>query len=308
MRRVLVWMGVFSALAAPTASAQLMIPDSGTGDRIMLFDQVDGSLIDLNWLTDAGAVGWFFTTPKEAMVVGNEIWVSDQVADAIHRFDMSRNFLSSITTHPDGGLLDNLRGMGTDGANVYLTISPSDSARRGVAIYDTSGTPTGFFSPGSDSLFDAEPFQGDLLVSNSTTDNIERYTTGGVFSGDFATGVDFPQQVLVLPDDSVVAVASIASAGIEGVYHFNADGSLRLFIDTEGLKGEFGEQVPRGAFPLGDGGYLIATSIGVFRYDVDENDFSRIVGDVSAQYITLIPEPASLVLLMAGAGVLARRR
>ena len=34
------------ALAPVLARAQLMIPDSGTGDRVMLFNAFDGSLID----------------------------------------------------------------------------------------------------------------------------------------------------------------------------------------------------------------------------------------------------------------------
>ncbi len=90
--------------------AQLMIPDSA-GDRVMLFSAADGSIMDLNWITDVGAVGWVFSTPKEARVVNGQIWVSDQVADAIHRFDMERHYLSSITAHfVAGAVLDNLRG------------------------------------------------------------------------------------------------------------------------------------------------------------------------------------------------------
>ena len=99
---------------------------------------------------------------------------------------------------------------------------------------------------------DVEPFAGDLLVSNSTTDRIERWTTAGVFVGVFAAGVVFPQQVLRLADGSVLTVSSIATPGVEGVYHFNPDGSLLRFIDTEPLKGSFGEMVPRGAFLLGE--------------------------------------------------------
>ena len=33
-------------------AADLMITDSGAGDRVMLFSGVDGSLIDVNWITD----------------------------------------------------------------------------------------------------------------------------------------------------------------------------------------------------------------------------------------------------------------
>jgi hypothetical protein len=279
-----------------SASADLMITDSGAGDRVMLFSEVDGSLIDVNWITDIGQP-FVFTTPKEAKVVGNEIWVSDQVADAIHRFDFDRNFLGSITAHFNAGvLLDNLRGFGIHGSNVYLTIDPSNNANSGVVIYDLTGTPTGYFPgvPAGASLFDAAPFGKELLISNSTTDDIERYSPAGAFLGTFQTDLDFPQQVDALPDGTIIAMATIGAAGNEGVYHWNPDGSLIRYIDTEGLKVAFGEHVPHAAWPLEDGNYLISSSTGVYKYDVAGNSFSEILGDVDGQYINpidLAPAP-----------------
>ncbi|MBL9032528.1 MAG: hypothetical protein JNM80_12585 [Phycisphaerae bacterium] len=282
-----------AGLASATLGQQrLMITDSGAGDRVMLFDPQDGSVVDLDWITDIGAVGWSFTTPKEAMVVGNEIWVSDQVVDIIARFDFNRAFLGTITAHPGGGVLDNIRGMGTDGTNVYVTLMHGTAALRGVCVYTTAGAPVAFL-PGSGSYFDAERFGTDLLVSNSTSNNIERWSTAGTFLGNFATGVVFPQQVVIHTDGSVISVSSIANPGIEGVYHHNADGSLRRFIDTEGLKTQFGEHVPRGSVVLGDGHYLIAASTGVYKYFVDTGIFTRIVASVDAQYITRITLGAS---------------
>lgn len=289
------------------ASAQLMITDSGAGDRVMLFDAYDGSLIDLNWITDIGAVGWSFTTPKEAMVVGNEIWVSDQVSDIIARFDMQRNFLGSITAHPGGGVLDNIRGMGTDGNRVWVTVFHGTAALRGLAVYDTSGNPLQFL-PGSGSYFDAQPFNGGLLVTSSTSNNVEFWNTNGTIKTPFATGVTFPQQVLLMPDNSVIAVSSIAAPGVEGVYHFNDDGTLRRYIDTESAKGQFGELVPRGAYVLGNGDYIITTSIGVFTYDPNTNTFAQVIGGVDAQYINLIPSPGAAALLCVAGAATARRR
>lgn len=309
-RSYLIALALLTAPAAPASAQYLMIPDSGTGDRIMLFSEADGSLIDLNWLTDAGAVGWSFTTPKEAMVVGNEIWVSDQIADAVHRFDMSRNFLSSITAHPVSGNLDNIRGFGFDGSKMYLSVFTSDTARRGVAVYNSAGVPTGFFQNTTSSYFDVAPFRGDLLITNSNTDNVERRNAGdGSFISNFATGLDFVQQVETLADNSVIAVSTIGANGIEGVYHYNSDGSLRRFINTQGIKDTFGEQVPRAAWLLGDGEYLIATSIGVFK--TNGPGYTRLTTGTDAQFINrLIPTPASGVLMLVAAlpGGLAIRR
>lgn len=287
----------FCLLMPALARADLMVCDSGTGDRVMLFSSQDGSLIDADWITDIGAVGWAFTTPKEARIVGNEIWVSDQVTDAIHRFDMNRNYVSSITLHFDGLALDNLRGFGTDGTSVYLTVFPTTATRRGVVVYDLAGTATAFL-PIASSLFDVEPFGGDLLISNEGPDNIERWTTGGVFLNNFATGVVFPQQVEILSDNSVLTVSSIANPGIEGVYHYDSGGTLIRFIDTQPAKNTFGELVPRGAYLLGDGNYIITASTGVYKYDVVGDTFSQIIAGVNAQYVT--PGPSASACAMPG--------
>jgi hypothetical protein len=137
-----------------------------------------------------------------------------------------------------------------------------------------------------------------LLISNDGTDDIESYSTAGAFLGNLASNVVFPQQVEVLPDGSVLAVSSISTPGVEGVYHFNSDGSLLRFIDTEALKVAFGEHVPRAGWLLEDGNYLIATSNGVFKYDVAGNSFSVVLADVDAQFINPIdlgkPCPANI--------------
>ena len=38
-----------------------------------------------------------FSTPKEAIQVGNEIWVSDQIEDAVFIFDLAGNYLGGIS-------------------------------------------------------------------------------------------------------------------------------------------------------------------------------------------------------------------
>jgi hypothetical protein len=310
-------------LFLPTSAtlAQLMVPDSGPGDRVMLFSQVDGSLLDVNWITDIGAP-FVFTTPKEALVVNNQIWVADQVADAVHRFDLSRNFLGSITTLPAGlpvSNLDNLRGMGFDGSTVYLTLFHSNTAVRGVVKIDpVTATSTEFLpiSPTTNSLFDAEPFEGDLLISNSTTNNIERRKTGDLsLTSNFATGITFPQQVARMADNSVISTSTIAAAGVEGVYHHNPDGSLRRYINTEAIKASAGELVPRGAWLLDNGDYFVTTSIGVFTVRPTgpgplQYTFSPVLTGVDAQYVNVVPEPAAVTVgaMLAGLALSRRRR
>jgi hypothetical protein len=301
---------------APVASAQLMIPDSGAGDRVMLFSSQDGALIDANWITDAAGT-FAFTTPKEAAVVGNQIWVSDQVADAVHRFDLNRNFLGSITQLPAGlpvSNLDNLRGFGYDGSRVYLSIMHTNSAVRGYVTIDAAtATATSFTAIGTNSVFDAEPYNGDLLISNSSTNSIERRLTNGTLVSIFRN-VTQPQQVATMPDGSLIVTSTIAAAGVEGLYHLNADGSLRRFIDTELLKLGAGEQVPRAGYLLDNGDYLLATSIGVFTLrptgpGTTDYTFQTVIGGVDAQYINAVPEPgAAAALAGVAAAFIARRR
>lgn len=63
------------------AAEYLMIPDSSstTGRRVMLFSPIDGSLVSPNFINLNALTG--ASTPKHALQVGGEIWVSDQVAD-----------------------------------------------------------------------------------------------------------------------------------------------------------------------------------------------------------------------------------
>lgn len=312
-----------AALLVPfsLAQAQLMVPDSGVGDRIMLFNSQDGSLIDVNWITDAGAVGWEFTTPKEAAIVANQIWVSDQVADAVHRFDLNRNFLGTINTLP-GGLpaanFDNLRGFGVspDGGSVYLTMFHGNTALRGYVTIDTNALQAVAFTatpPNTTSLFDAEVFQGELLTSTSTTDAIQRRNLAdGSLIGNFATLVD-PQQITINPDGSVMACATITTPAAEGIYHYNSDGSLRRFLATEAIKVATAELVPRGAYILGNGDYFLTTSIGVFTLrptgpGPTDYTFTEIIRGVDAQYVNAIPEPTSLALFGGLAALAMVRR
>lgn len=311
MRHSMLFIAAAFPMLAGTARAQLMIPDSGAGDRVMLFSDFDGSLIDVNWITDISAP-YVFTTPKEARVIGSQIWVSDQVADAVHRFDMARNYLGSITAHPTGGVIDNIRGFGADDSKVYVTSFHATTAKRGVMIYDFTGTPVGFFpaSPSTASYFDITGFQNDLLISNDTTDRLERWTTSGTFVSTFASFVA-PQQVDRLPDGTIISVSTISTPGVEGVYRHNPDGTLHTYIDTEGLKSQFGEIVPRAAWLLGDGNYIIAGSTGVYKTTQPGPDwgFTRILAGVDAQYINPIPTPGAAVpalLALAFAG--SRRR
>ncbi|HYD01630.1 MAG TPA: hypothetical protein VEB22_10425, partial [Phycisphaerales bacterium] len=90
-----------AALALTTLAASLqaqfvMITD-WTADRVMLFNESDGSVANLDFILDGAGVGYDWASPRDAIQVGNEIWVSDQITDSIARFTTAGVHISTIT-------------------------------------------------------------------------------------------------------------------------------------------------------------------------------------------------------------------
>ena len=163
----------------------LMIPDS-VSDRIVLFDPLDGSLIDDNFIDGSVDTGLgIFQTPINAIQVNREIWVSDQVADAIFRFDLSGNYLGIVNDSDNDGTpegLDNIRGIEFVNGLIYVSNSGTENGAPGdgsvVVVFDTDGNNLGFFDTGDP--FDIRAYNGTLLISDIDEDNIDRYTIAGV--------------------------------------------------------------------------------------------------------------------------------
>src|SRR5690606_548828 len=109
----------------------LLVPES-TNDQVMAFDPFDGSLISMNYIDGSGILG----TPINAIQVGNEFWVSDQIADGVFRFDLSGTFLGQFNNTP----LDNVRGIEFYNNRLYVSNSGSANGAPGdaVVIFDTN--------------------------------------------------------------------------------------------------------------------------------------------------------------------------
>ena len=100
--------GIFSNMAntqTPTTSF-LMVPDS-VSDRILLFDPIDGSLVDDSFIDGSETGLGIFGTPINAIQVNSEIWVSDQIEDAIFRFDLQGDYLGIVNDNDGDGDTDN---------------------------------------------------------------------------------------------------------------------------------------------------------------------------------------------------------
>ncbi len=289
----------------PAAAAQyLLIPESST-DQVYAFDATDGTLLNSSFIdiaTQAAAAG-VSSTPIEVLEVGNELWISDQVADRIWRYDTGGTFIGDIGV----GDLNNIRGMEYVGDTVYVAQgSASGTLGEGIVTIDVpSLAVTGVFNgrPDADtSYWDVFFYNNELLVSNSDTgnDGIERYALDGTFLGFFASsdGVsdfDFIQQLAERSSNGNLLGGGFTPPS--GVYEFQSDGTPLGTVAGVG----FG---PRGVHEL-DNGDVLWTNGTWTRTDSDikfEGASFRFITESS------VPAPGSAALLALAMTAAARRR
>ena len=227
--------------------SQVKLLDPSTGDII------NSSFISLN----SG-------TPKALLQVEDEIWISYQLSDKIERYDLDGIFLGSI----DSGL-DNIRGMAiVNNTEVWVCNSGSNNGAPGNAIvrYDLAGNSLGSFlvAPESESPFDIiDNENGEVYISYSASDNIERRDYNGNFLGNIVEPgvVRFIQQIEIEePGIILAAVFSIISGGNQnGIYRFSeVDGTILDFWNLGNT---------RGVAKLGNGEILWSSAAGVSRLD-----------------------------------------
>ena len=254
----------FWLISAPISAAAdfLMIPDS-VGDRILLFDPIDGSLINDNFIDGAG----LFNTPINAIQVNDEIWVADQTADSIFRFTLTGELINSIS---DG--LDNIRGMEFINGTIYVSNAGTNNNAPGdgevVIKFDTEGNNLGFFDTGdpSDILF----YNGELLITDINRESdggedIDRYDLAGNFLGTFhesdgENGIDFPQQMTIRSNGNIL-VAGFTPPG--GIYEYDVNGNQVNFFNASN---GFADRL-RAAYELGNGNIIWSGGDGVIVTD-----------------------------------------
>jgi len=294
-----------TAGAALAGGQQVILGVDSGNDRVSIFDANDGSLINANFIPQGSGSDYEFSTPKEALRVGNEIWVTDQLEDSIFRFDLSGNYLSTIA-----GGLDNIRGASLIDGVVYVANGGSNNGAPGnaVVMFAADGTPMGNFAA-QGSPWDIIESNGELLVTNSSNESIDRFDFSGAFQGelvssDGTTGIDFPQQMFQR-DNGNILVGGFSTPS--GVYEYDSSGNqLDLFAEGTGA---------RAALELGNGKYMFTQGDGFFVLDPGTDTFAGIAGasgsGFSGQFLNYatIPAPGALVVLRFGAlGVRRRRR
>lgn len=292
-------MAVTGSAMAGAGGGVLLVPES-TNDRVMAFNPFDGSLISMNYIDGSGQL----STPINAIQVGNEFWVSDQLADGVFRYDLNGTFLGQFNNSP----LDNVRGIEFFNNRLYVSNSGSSNGAPGdgVVVYDMNGNQVDFWDNAGDP-FDVLAVNGingtDLLVNDiGTPDQIRGFTEGGVASTFFGGNSDFnfPEQMNQRANGNIL-VATFSSQS--GIFEFDQDGAQVAFYNV-------GESGLRGVYELGNGNFMFTTGSGVFVYDPNTGFSSQIVDGVSARFIEFapIPGPGAIALLGLGLAATGRRR
>jgi hypothetical protein len=284
--------GTASAFGGP--GEFLVVPDS-TNDILVTFNPFDGSLINSNFATIAGG------TPKHALQVGNEIWVSNQINDNIDRFSLTGSFISSI-----GGAMDNIKGMAVVGNEVWVTNAGTNNGAPGDAIVKVdiaTGSVSGF-SATDGALFDVVNYQGQVLGSDFDNENLDFFDSSGSFvsvfhDSDGVSGIDFPQQLFVRDDGGILAAGFSPPSG---VFAYDAAGNDPGIV--AGLDGG-----ARGVYELGNGNIMWTNGGGVWVTDPNTGQTLNVYDGGGAQYIDFVAIPApGTVGLLALAGLASRRR
>ena len=237
-------------------------------------------------------------TPKEALQVGTEVWVSDQLQDNIVAFDASGTLIGEVVGRTQG--LDNVRGFEVADGKIWVTCGSGTYAGQ-VAVFDEATRAFVFAVNLGGSPFDVREFNGELLVSNSNSHDIDRVAFDGTILGKYVDStaadapLDFPQQISPLADGSEVLVAEFSSTN--EIFRFDPAGTLIESINTAPQGGL------RGIFKLGSGQYLIANGGGLHTYD-SVNGVQTTISGGSCQYINLYEEAATCPADFNGDGFL----
>lgn len=165
-----------------------------------------------------------------------------------------------------------------------------------------------FIGSNLDSPWDVYFRGNDVLVTNSGSDDIERFDLSGNFlntlvSSDGVTGIDFPQQINERNNGNLLVGGFSPPAGI---YEYSANGAQLNYYNLPG---------PRAVYELGNGKYLYSAGTRLAVFDpvtLTSTDVLFNATSFSFRYIEklqAVPEPGSWLLCFGLSGlVLSRTR
>ena len=224
----------------------LLIPNSTDGN-VGKYDPADGTFMGLFITGYAG-----FSTPICAIAgPDSNIYVSDQVADAVFVFDTDGNYLLTYADGSDG--LNNVRGIDFRGDTLFVT-----SGDDYVAAFDGPHSRLAdFINDGSDpfDIFFLDDGQALLSDIYGSSDNVRLYSADGTYQG-VIFSIFFPEQIQA----DLLEPGAYLNNSFTGdqVSDFDLDGTI-----YETTPGDYG----RGVYRLGNGNLLITNGDGVFEVE-----------------------------------------
>jgi hypothetical protein len=258
----------------------MLMVTNWTTDGVSTLDATTGDMLNSSFIADATNL----SSPKEAnLAPWGQITVSDQLEDGVIEYDTSGSYLQFFA--PAGGvnnaILDNVRGHNFRPNGNLVVTSANGSNADAIAEFDAGGNYLGNFiaigAGGMDSPFDIVFRTNDCLVSTSTSDAVHRYDLNGTYLDDFATNINFAQQIFEM-DNGNIAVAGFSTPS--GIYIYSPTGTLLNTLSVvTGVRSVY--QLPNG--------HLLTTS-GTSLYEIDENTgaiIRTIATGLSFQYISL---------------------
>ena len=221
----------------------LLIPNFDNDGNVGMYDPQDGTYLGLFIPNNT-----LFYSPRCAMAgPDGNIYISDQVRNAIYVFDRQGNYLYTYADASDG--LNNIRGI--DFRDNHLFVTSGDDY---VAEFDAPHHRLAdFINDGSDPFDILFLDDGKALLSDiySTTDNVRLYNADGTLNT-ILFNVTFPMQI----QNDPLGPGAFLNAGwfADQVTDFDIDGTIHQTT--------YWDQV-RGVFRLGNGNLLVTSSVGV---------------------------------------------
>lgn len=253
-----------STLAQAPGDDVLLIPNSLRDSISICAD--NGNFISLYYLYLAQGTS---LQPIQVVDSGRGTFlVTDLDAKALLEYSHDGVLIRTLAG-PDDGVIS-AYSVCVDAGIAYFT-SPTTDPKQQNLIWrvpvDGSAPPSVFFNfsalgaPRGIIRVQTPTFNG-FYVGDSEGDDIERITIGGqaltpFHNSDGVTGIDFPQQLVMLTDGTLLAAGFTAPAGI---YRYDANGTQISYLQTVG---------PRGVHPLPNGEYLFSAGINLWAVDAE---------------------------------------